>query len=425
MAKTPLTEFVDFKEVPFDKLYLDPNNPRIAPEDPPGYNSPEAIFDSELQANLENRIRDVYPVADLESSILAQGWVPYDPIIVWEHPQQPEHYIVVEGNTRTTALRMLRGERLDRERKKLQKLQASPGRFEEERKVQEDLVAHLEHVTTQTDKIRVYPMKAATVEELLRKLPQMMGVRHITHAQQWSPYATNLYILSLYEQLFRERHGPKPKLRIEEDLVEDVGQRVSYGAAKKTKTRKAIQAASAFTHFKRDFEDRLPDGEEFADRHHYFFEQILQSKFTQEQFEFTKDALRLPPESEEALFKWAFALPGTGSDEANPNVFYKAENIGLWSKMKSYDAKKGTNFAGNFDVEDPDKAPSMRSVEADYLQHQTRSTPIDAVSSLLKALREIKVDALVSQQEHLGPMLDEVGKLVDQYKKMMTAAQVS
>ena len=416
-------EFVEFKEVPFDQLFLDPNNPRIAPEDPPGYETPAKIFDPVLQKTLEERIREVYPVAALESSILAQGWVPYDPIIVWEHPQQPGHYIVVEGNTRTTALRTLRGDRLERERKKLEKLQATPSKFEEDRKVQEELVEQLERVTAQTDNIRVYPMRADTVEDLLKKLPQMMGVRHITHAQQWSPYATNLYILSLYEQLFRERHGPKPKLRIEDDLVEDVGQRVSYGASQKTKTRRAIQAASAFTHFKRKFEDRLPDGEEFTDRDHYFFEQILQSKFAQDQFEFTKDALQLPAESEETLFKWAFALPRSGGDEANPNILYKAENIGLWSKMKSYDGKKGTNFAGNFDVSDPDKAPPMRTIEADYLQHQTRSTPIDAVTSLLKALREIKVDALVSQQEHLGPMLDEVGKLVDKYKKMMEAAQ--
>lgn len=424
MSKPAAGEFIDFEEVPFDKLYLDPNNPRIAPEDPPGYDAPATIFDPALQTALEARIREVYPVAALESSILAQGWVPYDPIIVWEHPQQPGHYIVVEGNTRTTALRTLRGERLDRERKKLEKLQATPGRFDEERRVQEELVDHLDQVTAATNNIRVYPMKADTVEELLKKLPQMMGVRHITHAQQWSPYATNLYILSLYEQLFRDRYGPKPRLRIEEDLVEAVGQWVSYGTAQKTKTRRAIQAASAFTHFRRDFQDRLPEGEEFTDRDHYFFEQILQSKFAQEQFEFTKDALRLPAESEEALFKWAFAQPRpSGVDETNANILYKAENIGLWSKMKSYDAKKGTNFASNFSVEDPDKAPPMRTIEADYLQHQTRSTPIDAVTSLLKALREIKVDALVSQREHLAPMLDEVGRLVDQYKKMMDAAR--
>ena len=33
----PITELQGAKTVPFDKIYLDPNNPRIAPEDPPGY----------------------------------------------------------------------------------------------------------------------------------------------------------------------------------------------------------------------------------------------------------------------------------------------------------------------------------------------------------------------------------------------------
>ncbi len=35
-AKPTSGELVDAKLVPFDSLYLDPNNPRIAPEDPPG-----------------------------------------------------------------------------------------------------------------------------------------------------------------------------------------------------------------------------------------------------------------------------------------------------------------------------------------------------------------------------------------------------
>jgi hypothetical protein len=36
-------------EVPFDSLYLDPNNPRLAPDNPPGYDEPDKLFDLELQ----------------------------------------------------------------------------------------------------------------------------------------------------------------------------------------------------------------------------------------------------------------------------------------------------------------------------------------------------------------------------------------
>lgn len=418
-SKSTNGEYVDSKLVPFDKLFLDPNNPRIAPEDAPGYENPDAIFDDELQTKLEGRMREVYKVANLEASIQAQGWVPYDPIIVWEHPKRRGHFIVVEGNTRTVALRSLRGEGLDRERKKLEKLKKSPSRFAEDLKVQQDTVKRLEEVVAATDQIRVYPVAASSVDELLEKLPRLLGVRHITHAQPWSPYATNLYILSLYERLFRERHGNKPALRLEQDLVAEVATLVSLG---ETKTRRNIQAASAFTHFKREYEDQLPNGEEFTDDDHYFFELILQNKYPQEQFGFTKDALRLPSESEDALFKWAFSQPRKGKGDENKNIFYKAENIRLWNQLHSYDGDTGTSFAAQLDVDDPDAAKPMRLVEADFLQHKTKRSPIDALAALLKTLQDLKVDALVSQQEHLEPMLDEVAKLVEKYRRMMKAA---
>ncbi len=412
------------KSVPFDRLFLDPNNPRIAPEDPPGYDDAGAIFDADLQVHLEKRVQEVYKVANLEASILAQGWVPYDPIIVWEHPKKKDHYIVVEGNTRTVALRALRGDRLDRERKKLEKLKKSPSRFAEELKLQTDTVTRLEAVVNATNQLKVYPVAAKSVDELLDKLPRLLGVRHINHAQAWSPYATNLYILSLYERLFRARHGDKPALRLEQDLVAEVATLVSLGD---TKTRRNIQAASAFSHFKREYEDQLPEGESFGDDDHYFFELILQNKYPQEQLGFTKDALRLPTESEEALFQWAFSKPrndssGKDPEERNKNVFYKAENIRLWNQMHAYDGDKGTSFAAQLDVDDPEAARPMRSIEADFLQHKTRRSPVDSIAALIKALQELKVDTLVSQQAHLEPMLDEATKLIEKYKRMMKAA---
>src|SRR5688572_16314563 len=93
----PINELQDAKLVSFDKIYLDPNNPRIAPENPPGYSDPEALFAPNLQEDLERRVREVYDVANLEDSIVAHGWVPIDSIIVWEHPKKPDHYVVVEG----------------------------------------------------------------------------------------------------------------------------------------------------------------------------------------------------------------------------------------------------------------------------------------------------------------------------------------
>lgn len=415
--QNPISELQEAKLVSFDKIYLDPNNPRIAPENPPGYSDPEALFAPNLQGDLERRVREVYDVSNLEDSIVAHGWVPIDSIIVWEHPKKAGHYVVVEGNTRTVALRSLRGERFEREQKKLEKLKKTPSRFAEELKVQEDTVARLEAIAEKTTMLRVFPVAAKTVEELQAILPRLLGVRHISHAREWKPYATNLYILSLYERLFRERYGDKGALRLEGDLVNQVGELVSLGG---TKTRRNIQAASAFTHFKRDFEDRLPDGESFSDEDHYFFELILQNSYPKEQFNF-KDQLRLPPESEEVLFQWAFAKPRSGKEDENENIFYKAESVRLWNQMATYDGKARTNFAKQLDVNAPEEARPIRVIEAEFLQHKTQRTPIDALTALLNTLQDLKVDTLVSQQEHLRPLLEKISQLVGTYEKMMKA----
>jgi hypothetical protein len=416
--KPPTAELQDAKLVPIERIYLDPNNPRIAPENPPGYDDPNKLFDEELQTRLHERVRQVYDVPGLEESIVTHGWVPIDSVIVWEHPKRKGHYVVVEGNTRTVALRELRTARLERERKKLEKIRKSPVGLGEELLLQEDIVSRLEEVVNRTEMLRVFPVSAKSVGELQQVLPRLLGVRHITHAREWGPYATNLYILSLYERLFRERHGTKPKLAIEDDLVRTVADMVSL---EPSKTRRNIQAASAFTHFKREYEDQLPKGGRLTEEDHYFFELILQNAYPKEQFGVDKDTLRLSPEAESVLFKWAFSKPRPSNEDLNENILVKAESIRLWNQMSKYDGQHLTNFARQLDVNAPDEARPIRIVEAEFLQHKTQRTPIHAISSLLKALQELKVETLISQKEHLAPILAKAAEFIENYQQMMRA----
>ena len=406
--------------VNFSKLFLDPNNPRIAPDHGPRYEDPDAIFDEELQKTLTRRIYDAYHAGELEEAIVAQGWIPLDPIIVWEYPDRPGHYIVVEGNTRTSVLRNIRASRLEREQKKLERFTKADKTPPEEIRTQQHIVDQLERIIADTEQLMVYPVLADTIEELEKKLPVLLGVRHVSHSMPWSPYATNLYITSLYERLFRARHGEDETLRFDQDLVVRVGEMVSY---KEPKTRKSIQAASAFDHFKRNYEDILPDGEEFVDGDHYFFQLILQHKYTQEQFDFSKDRLYLPEESEKALFEWAFSKPRPkGKEDKNQNIFYKAENIRLWNEMAKYDGENMTAFASQFDVSAPETATkSMRIVEAEYLHHKAQQTPLNTLQSLLEALENLKGETLVHQKEFLEPTLQEIADLTDHYLRMMKA----
>src|SRR5690349_19269591 len=95
-------------DVSFQKLFLDPNNPRLG-QPPPGYNDTALLFDPTKQQDIHDRITKIYPkIEELKHAILAQGWTPIDNILVWHHPGNTDHYIVVEGNTRKTALRQIR-----------------------------------------------------------------------------------------------------------------------------------------------------------------------------------------------------------------------------------------------------------------------------------------------------------------------------
>ena len=225
--------------IQFDRIFIDPNNPRIAEERDTRYDQPDEIFDPDLQKALTERTYDVYNAKKLEDTIVAQGWIPIDPIIVWEHPGRRGHYVVVEGNTRTSVLRTIRESTLPREQAKLERFEKRRKAPAEEVQRQKRHVARLKSIIDGTDILTVYPVNASTTEELEKRLPRVMGVRHISHAQQWGPYAQNLYILSLYRRLFAERYGADMPLRLEQDLIERVASMVSLG---ETKTRRNIQA---------------------------------------------------------------------------------------------------------------------------------------------------------------------------------------
>ena len=407
-------------KVPFDRIYLDPNNPRIAPAERPGYEDPDVLFDDDLQEELEGTLASIYDnYEELKEAIITQGWVPIDAMIVWEHPKKKGWYVVVEGNTRTLTLRKIRQE-LQQSQSRLKALKAMKKASAAENIAElEERIALLDEIVKDTDQLTVYPVNAPSAKELVQRLPRLMGVRHITHAQQWKPFPQSLYILSLYEELFLTKYGDK-KLAMDNELVKQVAQRVSQN---ELKTRRNIQSAYAFRHFKAEYEDRVPkEGAPLSNEDHYFFELILTSRYAAEQFRFGRDDLRLSNKMEEVLFKWAFAKARMDGHE-NPNLFYKAENIRLWNTMKSYDNANKTTFAAQLDVEKPDESPpgGFRQLEVLYLQHKAAKSPIETVASLIQALKELKVDSLQSQASHLRPMLEEMIQRGETYRRMIDA----
>jgi hypothetical protein len=406
-----------FRKIPFSKLYLDPNNPRTEPEDRPGYEDLDVIFEDASQAAIRQRMEASPEVANLERSILSQGWIPMDTILVWEHPKKKEHYVVIEGNTRSVVLRRVR-EKLVVAKERLEKMEKKAKSFaKQDLEDQRRQVGLLEKLVTDTNELDVLPIKANSAAELEDRLPQLHGVRHISGVQHWSPYATNLYLLARYRQLFEAKYDDGRNLELEEPLIEKLATSVPNMNA--TEIRRAIQAASAFSHFKRTYEDKIP---KLTERDHYYFELLLKHAYPRKEFGFEKTDLHLKPEMEEVLYKWAFAKPRDRDEEdENPNILFKAENIRLWDQMRKYDIKRQTNFADNFSVDDPDSAPTMRKIEAEYLQHKAYVSPLDTISSLLEKLKELQVETLMSQASSLRPMIQQMIKEGETYLKMLDA----
>ena len=391
--------------VSLEQLYLDPNNPRLAREERPGYEHAAEFLGVEVQAELQRQLRHRYRLTGLVSTILKMGWLPVDAILVWELPQLPGRYLVVEGNTRVVALRTIRKAWEDESARLLRAQARGDARAEAE--ARERLVRH-EAVVRASERLEVHPVPAASPAELAERLPRLLGVRHLSHAQNWRASAVNLYLLALYREAFADAHEDAP-LRFDEELLA----RVAQGTAVSVwRARRGVQTAAAFLQFKSRFAARLPAGETFAEDDQAFFTRVLEPGHARDRFGVAEGDLELRPDAEEALFAWAFRLPRRQGDGVlNRNVWRSPDDVALWNRLARYDEEHGTAFAGWLDPEQPASARPICEIELEYLSHRGHQSPIDALRGMLDTLRRVQVETLRARRDELRPLVADVIRL--------------
>lgn len=407
--------------VAIDELWPDPNNPRLALKDPPGYDDPARLFDEEVRnAIFEDLGEDAFTVDDLVGAIVGQGWMPIDNIIVWQHPDVAGRYVVVEGNRRRLALERIRTDRLSKERRKLERMQNKASSYPTNQiEEQAELVRRLESVVADTNDLPVVPIAADSVDELQDKLPRILAVRHITGAKEWGNYAEDLYLLQRYLHLFEDKH-PGGSFFWDESLMRQVANEASLGI---TTAKRKLKAANWFGHFRAEWEDELPDDQEFQKTDYYLFEQISRRPRIRQKLGIGDDTVALPPETEKALFEWAFKLPRGRTRDENPNKFFRHENITLWDQMARYDEEHGTAFALRFDPENPEEAPSMAELEAAYLTHKAQRKPHAVIDDLLRRLAELTAEQLATEGDIFRVQLEQLRDQADRFLKMIDAAE--
>jgi hypothetical protein len=408
--------------MPIDDLYPDPHNPRLALEDPPSYEDADALFDEEVRKSIFGELGDqAYGVDDLVQAIVGQGWMPIDNILIWIHPDVPGKGVIVEGNRRRLALEKIRVEHLPAARRKLERVK-SRGKSTAKHQIQEmeERVRRLERVVADTEELRVLPVNADTVEELGRKLPRVLAVRHITGAREWGNFAEDLWLLNRYFHLFADKHGDDKGPFWDNDVIGNIADEASLGT---TKAKWQLKASSWFSHFKNEYEDQLPAGEEFGKTDYYLFELISRKPWVRTQLDIGEDAFELPAEAEQVLFEWVFKEPRGKTADQNPNVFYRHENVVLWDQMRRYDDAHGTSFAAAFNTEEASEAPTMREIEAQWLTHKAQRKPHAVLDDLLRRLKELTAEQLAAEGQAFRAQLEQLEKQAGKFLKMIDAAE--
>src|ERR1700676_5279560 len=101
------------KTISLNDILLDPNNPRFAALGQPIDAVPEPRFaEKRVQDQAYDRMKTPrFDVPELRDAIKNLGFLPMDRIVVrrWHGPenQQPQKYVVIEGNRRLAALKWL------------------------------------------------------------------------------------------------------------------------------------------------------------------------------------------------------------------------------------------------------------------------------------------------------------------------------
>jgi len=157
------------KTLPIDDIYLDPNNPRFWSEQ--SHETPEVVdgkvVDESQQTRTSQRISE-HGLQELKNSILRNGFLPLDRIVVRELEGHPGKYVVIEGNRRLSALRRLREE------------------IDDDVIPESDTItkAYLGALHDATDRLDVLVYRGAETKDIAWIL---QGIRHIGGIRDWLP----------------------------------------------------------------------------------------------------------------------------------------------------------------------------------------------------------------------------------------------
>ena len=156
---------LEARTLSLEQLFLDPNNPRFSSERD-RTTSESKISDPKIQEKTLKKMSENFGVKEVRDSILRNGFLTMDRIVVRPIDGYGDKYVVVEGNRRLSALKSLY-------------------RLIEDGEINEEGIdeEYLEKLKVSTQAIEVLLYKGTSNDISWR----LQGIRHISGIKEWSP----------------------------------------------------------------------------------------------------------------------------------------------------------------------------------------------------------------------------------------------
>lgn len=179
------------ENIPLDNLKLDPQNPRLPPNIQEG--NDEKIFIEFLMKSAD--------VLELMESIGSRGYFEGEPILVTSEGAEDGEYIVVEGNCRLTASKLLKKPELAVKRKR----------------------TVIEIAGSANKKVNELP---CVIYETRDEILDYLGYRHVKGAHPWDALQKARYLDQLKARLEKEYEG----IDLYKQLAREIGSKYDYVA---------------------------------------------------------------------------------------------------------------------------------------------------------------------------------------------------
>jgi hypothetical protein len=349
---------------------LDPNNPRFWSEksarDVPDRKVPEPNH----QASALEAISE-HGVEELLTSILRNGFLPLDRIVVRPIEGHPDKYVVVEGNRRLAALKTLR-RRID------DGIVNEPGIDEE----------YLAALKASTDNFSVLIYQGGEGEQVAWTF---QGIRHISGIRSWQPAQQGKLVADLID---RDGLG-----------FREAGQRLGLTPAAVGKRYRAYKAL-----------EQMRDDEEYRDRadnrFYSLFEESLSTQSVKAWLGWSDNDFKFHNRDQVRQF-YSWIVP----DEDNEEKKRRLHDPRHIKKLGSLIAGQHTTLLDQVDSHNISIETAFEKARETGPRHDWKSAVEDA--ALL--LKDIPQSAIAEAPVEISTALDEVVKVIENIKRMAVA----